>query len=87
MEQKNLKKAKASQEVPNNQILARLSLWASGKGSNVEALCKYFHAHPARPLVEVACVLSNKKDAGVWKVAERWGKEELPILFWQVFCA
>jgi phosphoribosylglycinamide formyltransferase 1 len=40
----------------------RLSIFASGGGSNAEAICRYFNNHPS---IEVALILSNNTNAAV----------------------
>jgi phosphoribosylglycinamide formyltransferase-1 len=45
----------------------RLAIFASGTGSNAVSIMDYFQEHPA---VEVACVLSNRKNAPVLEKAK-----------------
>ena len=45
----------------------RLAVFASGSGSNAENLIRYFSGHP---YIEIALVVSNRKDAFVLKRAE-----------------
>ena len=45
----------------------RLAIFASGTGSNAVSIMDYFQKHPA---VEVACVLSNRKNAPVLEKAK-----------------
>jgi phosphoribosylglycinamide formyltransferase-1 len=48
----------------------RLAIFASGNGSNAEAIITYFQSHPK---VEVAAVLSNNSDAFVLERANKFG--------------
>ena len=50
--------------------MKKIVLFASGSGSNVEAVAKYFKDHP---IIDVAAVLTNKKDAPVRERCERLG--------------
>ena len=50
----------------------RIAIFASGNGTNAEKIFEYFQNHPA---IEVALLLSNKKEAGV---LERAGKFDIP---------
>lgn len=43
-----------------------IAIFASGKGSNAETICRYFSSHPT---IRVSCILSNKQDAGVHEIA------------------
>lgn len=47
----------------------RLAVFASGSGSNAEALFKYFSGHEQ---IEVSLLLSNRKDAKVIQRAEKY---------------
>ncbi len=51
-------------------MMWRLAIMASGRGSNAEAIMRYFREH-AR--IRVAALLSNRSDAGALRVAERYG--------------
>ncbi len=48
----------------------KIAIFASGKGSNAKALIE---ALRDRPRIEVALLLSDRKDAGVFKLAEKEG--------------
>lgn len=48
----------------------RLAIFASGTGTNAEAIMKHFHAHPN---VEVVLVVTNRSGAGVIARAESAG--------------
>lgn len=48
---------------------SRLAIFASGSGSNAEAIMKYFENHPT---IEVGAVASNKADAFVLKRARNF---------------
>lgn len=48
----------------------KLAIFASGSGSNAEAIGNYF---AQSEIIEVALILSNKKDAGVFERASRMG--------------
>lgn len=47
-----------------------LIIFASGKGSNAQAIIDYFRDHPS---VNVSLIVSNKSDAGVLAIAEKEG--------------
>ena len=46
-----------------------IAIFASGKGSNAETICRYFSKHQ---MVKVSCIVSNKQNAGVFEVASRF---------------
>ena len=50
-----------------NQIMIKLAILASGTGSNAENIIRYFDRHPK---IQVACVVSNRKEARVLEKAE-----------------
>lgn len=50
----------------------RLAIFASGTGSNAEAILQYEHIHPNCGY-QTVLVVSNKQTAGVVQVAERYG--------------
>ncbi|MDD2425030.1 MAG: phosphoribosylglycinamide formyltransferase [Bacteroidales bacterium] len=54
--------------------VARLALFASGSGTNVENIIKYFGTNEA---LSVSLVLSNKKDAFVIERAKKFGVESV----------
>ncbi len=45
-----------------------IAIFASGKGSNADNICTYFNNHPS---IKVGCILSARKEAGVFIVAEK----------------
>lgn len=47
-----------------------IAILASGSGSNAEAITKHFADHPS---IKVACILTNKPEAGVIERANRLG--------------
>lgn len=47
--------------------MKKLAIFASGSGTNAEKIMRYFAHHTS---IEVACVVSNKADAGVLAIAE-----------------
>lgn len=49
-----------------------LAIFASGNGSNAQQICEYFAHHP---LVDVACIIYNRKDAFVANRAKAIGVE------------
>lgn len=48
----------------------RIAIFATGSGSNAEAMMRYFQNHAQ---IEVSLLLSNKSDAGALKHAENYG--------------
>lgn len=57
-----------------------LEIWASGGGTNADAIASYFANHPS---IKVSQIICNRKQAGVFDVAKRhgiqadyWGKED-----------
>lgn len=52
-----------------------MAILASGSGSNADAICRYFSQHPS---VEVALIVTNKRNAGVLNVAENY---QVPSLY------
>ena len=50
--------------------MTRVEIWASGSGTNADAICSYFQSHPK---VEIGAIRCNRKQAGVFSVAERHG--------------
>lgn len=55
-------------------MMHSLVLFASGKGSNAQAIIDYFKEHP---IAKVSLIVSNKADAGVLDIAR---KEHIPFL-------
>jgi phosphoribosylglycinamide formyltransferase 1 len=51
-------------------IKKKLAIFASGSGSNAQKIIEYFEKHAE---IEVALIFSNKKDAGVLAIAQKWG--------------
>ncbi|MEZ4721061.1 MAG: phosphoribosylglycinamide formyltransferase [Flavobacteriales bacterium] len=56
----------------SNKVRQRLAIFASGSGTNAEAMMERFFEHPQ---IEVALVVTNKSHAGVIQRAERFGVE------------
>ncbi len=52
-----------------------LAIFASGSGSNADKICAYFQNHQT---IEVRLILSNRKMAGVFQVAQ---KHNIPAIF------
>ena len=48
--------------------MKRIAIFASGKGSNADSLCSHLVNHTS---IEVALILSDRKEAGVFAVAEK----------------
>lgn len=48
----------------------RIAIFASGEGSNAEAIVNHFSGHPA---MEVALMVCNKETAGVYARMQKWG--------------
>lgn len=55
--------------------MKRIAIFASGKGSNADSLCTYV-AHSTS--VQIALILSDRKEAGVFAVAE---KHSVPTVY------
>jgi phosphoribosylglycinamide formyltransferase-1 len=47
-----------------------IAIFASGNGTNAEKIIQYFQGHPQ---IKIAAVFTNKPDAGVCHVAQKWG--------------
>lgn len=58
----------------SSEINAKLAILASGGGSNADKICTYFRSHPN---IEAGLIISNRKAAGVFKVAEAHGIEAI----------
>jgi phosphoribosylglycinamide formyltransferase-1 len=57
--------------------MTRVAIFASGNGSNAHQLAVYFNNHPS---IQVTCVVSNRKQAGVFsKLAEFPGIEQVYV--------
>ena len=54
-----------------DKTVKRIIFFASGSGTNVENIIKYFHGNKA---VEITLILTNNPDAGVIKRAEKMNK-------------
>jgi phosphoribosylglycinamide formyltransferase 1 len=54
----------------------RLAIFASGSGSNAEAICRYFQQHP---FIEVALIVTNNPQAGVLAKAKDLSIESIVI--------
>jgi phosphoribosylglycinamide formyltransferase-1 len=54
----------------------RLAIFASGSGSNAEAIMKFFEHHAT---IEVALIISNKENAGVIEKAKQFDVKSLLI--------
>jgi phosphoribosylglycinamide formyltransferase-1 len=52
----------------------RIAIFASGSGSNAEAICRYFKNHPS---IEVSIILTNNSKAGVLARAHKLSIETL----------
>ncbi len=55
--------------------MKKLAIFASGSGTNAEAIARYFHSHPE---VEVALIVTNRQSAPVTERAKRLG---IPCLY------
>jgi phosphoribosylglycinamide formyltransferase 1 len=53
-----------------------IAIFASGKGSNADNICTYFKNNPE---IKVSLIVSDRKEAGVFKVAEKHHIESLYI--------
>jgi len=56
------------QSEKDSQEMIRLAIFASGGGSNADKICEYFHQHSG---ISVACIVSNKANAGVRDIASK----------------
>lgn len=57
-----------------SEINSKLAILASGGGSNADKICTYFKGHPT---IKAGLIISNRKAAGVFQVAERHNIETL----------
>lgn len=48
--------------------MLHMAIFASGKGTNADNLCRYFKSHAS---VKISLILSDRKEAGVFEVAEK----------------
>jgi phosphoribosylglycinamide formyltransferase 1 len=53
-----------------------IAIFASGRGSNADNICTYFEHHPQ---IKVGLIVSDRKEAGVFKVAEKHHVESIYI--------
>jgi phosphoribosylglycinamide formyltransferase 1 len=58
------------------QNKTRIAIFASGTGSNARKVIEHFKDHPS---VQVALVVSNKKDAGVLDIAKEYNIDTLIV--------
>jgi phosphoribosylglycinamide formyltransferase-1 len=49
--------------------MQRIAIFASGRGSNAEAICTYFAQHPR---YQVGLILCDRQEAGVYDVAKKF---------------
>ena len=56
--------------------ISRIAILASGAGSNTEAMLKHFAEGSGAEVAEVVWVCTNRKEAGVRAVAQRFGVED-----------
>lgn len=56
--------------------MKNIAIFASGTGSNAEKIIEYFEGHPE---ISVKIIVSNKKNAGVLKVGEKFAVESILI--------
>lgn len=56
--------------------MIRLAILASGGGSNAEAILRYFQGHHK---IQIALIVCNRKEAGVYQVAENHRVESIRI--------
>ncbi len=54
--------------------MTRLAILASGSGSNADAILRHFSGHPSIQITLIAC---NRKEAGVYQVAENHKVESI----------
>ena len=59
---------------------SRIAILASGGGSNAEAMLKHFAEGSGAEVAEVVWVCTNRKEAGVRAVAQRFGVEDSHLL-------
>jgi len=58
----------------------RVAVMASGEGTNAEALIRHAQSSAECPY-EIVCIVTNKSDAGVLRVAAAYGVPSILILF------
>ena len=56
--------------------MINIEIWASGGGTNADAIAYYFTQHPT---ISVSCIGCNRREAGVFAVAQ---KHFLPTTYW-----
>ena len=54
--------------------MKRIAIFASGKGSNADSLCTHLVNHAS---IKVELILSDRKEAGVFGVAEKHGVQAI----------
>lgn len=55
--------------------MKHLAIFASGKGSNAENICRYFQNHKK---IKVVCLFTDRKTSGSFEIAERF---QLPCIY------
>lgn len=48
--------------------MINVEIWASGSGTNADAICSYFKKHHS---IKIVCISCDRKQAGVFAVAEK----------------
>ncbi len=56
--------------------MKNIAIFASGKGSNADNICRYFSGHP---IIKIRLMVSDRKEAGVFNVAKKHVVEALYI--------
>lgn len=56
--------------------MIRIEIWASGGGTNADAIAQYFYNHPTMCIAALGC---NRREAGAFQIAKR---HEIPTTYW-----
>ena len=66
-------------QTPNSELPTQIAIFASGAGSNAQKIIDHFRpdSHRDSSLAKISLIVSNKKESGVLRIAE---KEKIPSL-------
>lgn len=56
--------------------MIRIEIWASGGGTNADAIAQYFYNHPTICIASLGC---NRSEAGAFEIAK---KHSIPSVYW-----